>query len=47
MLVNNYITSIEKPKEYNYSTKLLRKKYKKLQIITAVLAITTIVFIIL
>lgn len=47
MLVNNYITSIEKPKEISCSARVLKQKYKKLQIITTLLAITTILFMIL
>ena len=47
MVISNYISNLEKPKEINSSTKELKKKYSKLKKLTIFLGIITIFQIIL
>lgn len=46
MLVSSYISKIEKPKELNYSNKKLQSKYKRLQRVTFIFGLTSILGII-
>lgn len=46
MVISNYISNIEKPKQVSKSYKNLVEKYKKLRKLTALFAITTILGII-
>ena len=47
MLISNYITNLEKPKEINTSTKELKQKYAKMKTLSILLGIVTIIQIIL
>ena len=47
MLISNYISNLEKPKEISISTKNLKQKYIKMKRLSIVLGIVTIIQIIL
>ncbi len=47
MIISNYISNLEKPKEFNSNAKDLSKKYSKLKKITLFLGIVTIFQVIL
>ena len=47
MIISNYISNLEKPKEFNSNVKDLSKKYSKLKKITLFLGIVTIFQVIL
>lgn len=47
MLISNYITNLEKPKEINISTKELKQKYIKMKTLSILLGVVAIIQIIL
>jgi len=46
MLISNYISKIEKPKDNNYTNKKLENKYKRLQRVSFIFGVTAILGII-
>lgn len=47
MLITNYISNLEKPKEFNNNTKSLKQKYMKLKRLSILLGIVIVIQIIL
>ena len=47
MLISNYVSKLDKPKELSYSSKKLQNKYKRLQKLTLFFGITAVLGIII